>query len=77
MKQIVMTTESPTPVMMGAAGTFETGKPRDIDDDLAEKLLVRSFPNFVDVTTIDKAGAPDKPTVTAKAAKADKGGDNE
>ena len=51
MKKIVMTTESPTPVSMGAAGVFETGKEVLVDDgELAGQLLNRSFPKFVEFT---------------------------
>lgn len=51
MKTIVMTTESPSPVNMDAAGVFETGVARQIDnDELADLLLGRSFPEFKEVT---------------------------
>ncbi|MDD2367339.1 MAG: hypothetical protein PHN84_14365 [Desulfuromonadaceae bacterium] len=47
MKTIVMTTESATPVKMGQAGIFETGKAVTVADDaLAGSLLKRSFPKF-------------------------------
>jgi hypothetical protein len=52
MKMIVMTTESPTPVVMADAGVFETDKPTAVDDDAAEWLLKRNFPKFVGAKNI-------------------------
>ena len=58
MKHIVMTTESPVPVNMDAAGIFETGKPRPVDnDELADLLLKREFPKFEESTAAAAAAA--------------------
>jgi len=51
MKMIIMTTESPTPVVMADAGVFETGTPTAVDDDAADWLLQRQFPKFKSLLT--------------------------
>lgn len=51
MKLIVMTTETKEAVKMGAAGSFKTGVPVPVDDDvLAASLLKRKYPKFAEVT---------------------------
>ncbi len=42
----IVYTEGPDKVTMGAAGEFRRGEPRDVADELAERLLAKKSINF-------------------------------
>ncbi len=42
----IVYTEGPAKVTMGAAGVFRRGEPKDVPDELAERLLAKKSINF-------------------------------